>query len=55
MGDDNLKVVWAEFSTLSWAVFAMSLIAKYRLTGPHLKLKTWPRLRPINLSLSMQK
>jgi hypothetical protein len=36
------KVVWAEFSTLGWAVFVTTW---YNQTLPHLKLKTRPRFR----------
>jgi hypothetical protein len=38
----NLKFAWAEFSTLSLAVFVMSAIAWYRQVHPHLDLKTRP-------------
>jgi hypothetical protein len=50
---DSLKVVWAEFSTLSLAVLIMSTSAWYRQTCPHLKFKTQPRFCPVCLSLSM--
>jgi hypothetical protein len=40
---DNLKVIWVEFSTLSVAVFVMSVIEWHRQAHPHLKLKMWPR------------
>jgi hypothetical protein len=50
---ENLKVVLAEFSNLSLAVFVMSVITKYRWTRPHLKLKTQPRFCPVSLSSSM--
>jgi hypothetical protein len=36
---ENLKVVCAEFSALSRAVFVLSAIARYRRRRPHLKLK----------------
>jgi hypothetical protein len=49
---ENLKVVWAKFSTLSWAVFIMSAIARYGSTRNHLKLKTRPRFCPVSISLS---
>ncbi len=37
---DNLEVVWTEFSTLSLAVFVMSVIGRQRQARPHLELKT---------------
>jgi hypothetical protein len=48
---ENLKVVWAKFSTLSLAVFVMSIIAWYRQTRSYLKLKTQPRFCPVIISL----
>ncbi len=33
----NLKVVWVEFSTLSYAVFVMSVFAWHRQALPHLE------------------
>ncbi len=46
---DTLKVVWAEFSTLSLAVFCfMSVIAWYRQAHPHLELKTQPMSCPVD-------
>jgi hypothetical protein len=39
---DNLKVVWAEFSTLSKAVFVMSAITWHIQEHPHLELKIRP-------------
>ncbi len=50
---ENLKVVWAEFSTLSLVVFIMNVISLSRHVRPHLELKTRPRFRPVSLSLSM--
>ncbi len=50
---NNLKVVCAEFSTLSWAVFVMSVIAWHTHASPHLELKTLSRFCPVTLSLSM--
>ncbi len=50
---ENLKVVWAECSTLSLAVLVMSVTARYRQTRSHLKFKTRPRYCPVSLSLSM--
>jgi hypothetical protein len=37
---DNLKVVWAKFSTLRLTVFVKGVIAWYRQERPHLELKT---------------
>jgi hypothetical protein len=48
----NLKVVAAEFSTLSQAVFVMSVIAWRRQARPHLELKTQPWFCPVSSSLS---
>jgi hypothetical protein len=31
----------------------MSAIAWHKQAAPHLELKTWPRLSPVSLSLSM--
>ncbi len=50
---EKLKVVWAEFSTLSLAVLIMRATAWHRQTHPHAKLKTRPRFCPVSLSLSM--
>jgi len=53
---DNLEVVWARFSTLSSAVFVMSVIRLHAQAQPHLELKTRARICPANLnslSLSM--
>ncbi len=47
---ENLKVVLAEFSTLSLAVFVMSAITLHR---QHLEVKPRPKPSPDNLSLSM--
>ncbi len=49
---ENLKVVLAKFSTLSLAVFIMSVIL-YRQTRPHLDLKTGSRFSHVSLSLPM--
>ncbi len=38
---DNLKVISAEFSNLSWAVFDMSVAAQHRQASLHLELKTY--------------
>ncbi len=51
--EDNLKVVWAEFSTLSQAVFAMSVIVQHRQAHPRQELIAWPWFHPVGLSLSM--
>jgi hypothetical protein len=40
---ENLEVVRAEFSTLSWAVFDVSIIIRHRQACPHLELKMCPR------------
>jgi hypothetical protein len=40
---ENIKVVWAKFSTLSWAVLVMSTIVWHIQTRPHLELKNRPR------------
>jgi hypothetical protein len=50
---DSLKVVCAEFSTLSLAVFVMSVIEWHLQARPHLELKTQPRFHPVCLSLPM--
>jgi hypothetical protein len=46
---ENLKVVCAEFSTLSLAVFVVRVSAWRRKGCPHLELKTRPRYCPANL------
>jgi hypothetical protein len=46
---ENLQVVWAEFSTLSWPVYVMSVNEYHTQTHPNLKLKTRPRCRPESL------
>ncbi len=48
---ENLKIVWAEFSTLSQAVFVTSAIASHVRACPHLQLKTVPMFQPVSLSL----
>jgi len=45
---DDLKVVCAEFSTLSQAVFVMSVIKLHRQARPRLELRTRPRFCPPN-------
>jgi hypothetical protein len=50
---ENLKVVWAEFSTLSWAVLQNVHNTSPIQTRPSLDLKTRPRFHPVSLSLSM--
>ncbi len=50
---ETLKVVWSEFSTLSLAVFIMSVIAWHTHTCSHLQLKTRLRFCPVSSSLSM--
>jgi len=49
---ENLKVVWAEFSTLSLAAFVKSVIARHRQEWLHLELKTQPRLCPVGFPTS---
>ncbi len=49
----KIKCAWAEFSTLSWPVFVLSMIAWLRQERPHLELKVQPRFCPVSLSLSM--
>jgi hypothetical protein len=52
---ENLKVVWAEFSTLSEAVL-QSVHGFWPIhTRPSLDLKARSRFRPVSLSLSMNK
>ncbi len=53
MMGENLKVVGVEFSKLSLTVVVISVIAMYRRTRPHLKLKTQPTFCPVSLILSM--
>jgi hypothetical protein len=50
---ENLKVVWAEFSTLSKAVLQNVYNLWAIQTRLSLDLKTRPRYRPYSLSLSM--
>ncbi len=45
---ENLKIVLAEFSTLSLAAFVMGVIASHRQARPHLDLKTWPWFCPVS-------
>jgi len=52
---DIIKFVWAEFSTLSQAVFVMSVIARHRQARPHQVLKTQPRFYPVSLNYSYYK
>ncbi len=49
---ENLKVVWAEFSTLGWVVLLNVYNSWPIQTMQSLDLKTWPRFRPVSLSLS---
>ncbi len=39
---ENLRVFWAEFSTLSQAVFVMSVITGHAQSCSHLELKARP-------------
>ena len=48
--DRTLKVVWAEFSTLSWAILLHSRVK----SQPVLKLQTQPRFYPSFRSLPMR-
>ncbi len=41
---ENLKVVWAKFSTLSQAVFIIGVTAQHTQARPHLELKTRPQV-----------
>ncbi len=50
---DNLKVVCAEFTTLSYGVFVMSVITIQRQARRHLQLQTRPMFGPLSLSLTM--
>ncbi len=52
---ENLKVAWAEFSTLSMPVFAMSVIARHGQARPHLELKTQVRFCPVGSRLFMHR
>jgi hypothetical protein len=49
----NLKVSWAKFSTLSWAVSGKSVIAWHRQKHPNLESKTRPRFFSVSISWSM--
>jgi hypothetical protein len=46
---DNLKVLWAKFSTISQAVLVMSVIARHIQSRPHLDLNTRPKFLPVTL------
>jgi hypothetical protein len=51
---ENLRVVWAEFFTLSWGSFAfLEELHTANDANQNLKLKTRPRFCPASLSLSM--
>jgi hypothetical protein len=50
---ENLKVVWAELSTLSSVVLQNGYIAWPVQIRPSLDLKSLPRFRRVSLSLSM--
>jgi hypothetical protein len=54
LAGENLKVIWAKFSTLSWSVFDMSVIAWHLKARPLLELKIRHRFCPVWFSLSMQ-
>ncbi len=49
--EEYIKVVWAEFSTLSLAVFVLTEIVWHRQARARLELKTRPRSHPIGLSI----
>ncbi len=49
---DNLKVVWAEFSTLKIGCFDFTNLVSFD-THAHIDVKTRPRLCPASSSLSM--
>ncbi len=51
---EKLNVVWAEFSTLSWAAFVMSGMIWHMQARPRLELKTRPRFYPVNISFSIR-
>jgi hypothetical protein len=50
---NNLKVVWAEFLTLSLAVLVMSAIGWHTKASSYLELKALPLFCPVNLHLSL--
>ncbi len=50
---ENLKVVWAEFSTLVGPFCYVCNYMAYREACLSLELQTRPRFRPVSLSLSM--
>jgi hypothetical protein len=47
LAGENLKVIWAKFSTLSWPVFDMSMIAWHLKARPLLELKIRHRFCPV--------
>ncbi len=47
---ENLKVVWAEFSTLSWVVLVYCVVSAWHGMQPLLELKTQPGVRPVSYS-----
>ncbi len=47
---ENLKVIQAEFSTLSLAVFVMSVNAWYA-KHDHIQFRIWPAFQSLSLSL----
>jgi hypothetical protein len=46
--EDNLKVIWAEFSTLSLAVLLCGTASVLTYKRPLLELKTRPRFRHVS-------
>jgi hypothetical protein len=50
---DNLKVVLAEFSALSLAVFVINVTVWRSQARPYPVLKNQPRFCPVSLSLSI--
>ncbi len=52
---DNLKVVWAKFSTLSKVILLYCALSAWHDMQPLLELKIWPRVCPVGSSLSMDR
>ncbi len=50
---ENLKVVWAKFSTLFYIILLYCAVSACRDMQPLLELKTQPRVHPVSLSVSM--
>jgi hypothetical protein len=47
---ENLKVVWAEFSSCKFGCFITYAIAQHTQARSSLELKTWPKFCPISIS-----